>query len=44
MEYALREVDVLEQAAEQAIQASIETLDELQLVLVGGGSGEVCPY
>lgn len=44
MEYALREVVVLEQAAEHAVQTSIETLDELQLALVGGGSGEVCPF
>ena len=43
MDYAKKEVEVIEQAIAQAEQ-NIVDLNELQLSLVGGGCGEITPY
>lgn len=41
MEYAKKEIAVLEQAVADAAEEQIRELNELQLLLVGGGSGDV---
>ena len=43
MDYAKKEVEAIEQAAEQAKQDVLE-LNDLQLSHVGGGVGEITPY
>jgi hypothetical protein len=41
MEITKREIEIVERTAEEAREKEFVELSQLQLVLVGGGSGEV---
>jgi hypothetical protein len=44
MEHTKLEATILEETINDAAELQIRELSDLQLVLVGGGSGEVTPY
>ena len=44
MEQARNELAVVEEAVAAATEAQLAQLKDLELALVGGGSGEITPY
>ena len=41
MEYSKKEIEVLAAVVEKADETEVRELDQLQLAMVGGGSGDV---
>ena len=41
MEYSKNEIAILEEAVTKVVESEVQELDQLQLAMVGGGSGDV---